>query len=641
MDMINQEIPFGTSLYNYMDVLNTQADRRRREKIFSVTNADEARKHSADVKKTLQELMGKNQFSKGTTPPQVVMSFEKNGLLIDKVLLEVRPGIFCAGLFLRRADAQGKMPGILGVCGHSMDGKASETYQTFAQGLALKGFGVLICDPSGQGESHQFNPPQGPTTEHSVLGKALRSAGILTASLFIHDARCALDYLISRPEIIEDQIGVTGSSGGGQMSFFLFGLEDRIKAAGVSCHMNRFYDVFRNETPTDAESTPAGLIECGCDRPDFAIAGAPKPFLLMATEEDFVDLRSVKKSYAEVAHIYENMGCSDRLHFSIAPGPHSYCKQSREAMYGFFTSLFMGKRDAEEPVFEPLTEEETTVTPTGFVIDLPEAVTEHEALLKGLPVLPEPSEKIGAFLRAELHLPEALPEAPDYRVPRSAFLAPYYAAARFVLETEPGSAVCPVLLKAVQKECPLVPRGSSGTLHCAHLSAIEELKERKDEENLFVLDVRGVGESRSTAGRSSRDDFFAAIGRDSFIEGTANLHGFSQLDGKIRDLLGAVMLLKEHGYEDLTLSGRGMGGLVAAYAAAAFKLPVQKLILNEVPASLRALIEKRTFRLPNSVIPAGMLCHFDFPELYRYLEMNYNVSINCTEDVPCDYSLEK
>lgn len=639
--MINPEIPYGTSLFDYLDVLNTKADQRRREKIFAVSDREQAQTHCASVKKTLKDLMEKHVFAKGSTPPQVVMTFEKNGLLIDKVLLEVRPGIFCAGLFMRRADAQGKMPGILGGCGHSMDGKASPTYQTFAQGLALKGFGVLICDPSGQGESHQFNPPEAPTFEHSVLGKALRCAGIQTASLFIHDARCALDYLISRPEIIEDKIGVTGSSGGGQMSFFLFGLEDRIKAAGVSCHMNRFYDVFRNETPTDAESTPEGLIAAGCDRPDFAIAGAPKPFLLMATEEDFVDLRSVKKSYAEVAHIYEKMGCTDRLHFSVAPGPHSYCKQSREAMYGFFTSLFLGKMDAEEPVLEPLTVEETTVTPTGFVIDLPGAVTEREALLKELPEIPAPSEKIGHFLKTVLHLPETLPEVPDYRVPRSVFLAPGYSAARFVLDIEPGTTIRPVLLKAIQKECPLIPRGTAGTLHCAHLSALEELKERKEEENLFFLDVRGVGESRSVVARSARDDFFAPVGRESFIEGTAGLHGFSQLDGRVRDLLGALMLLKEHGYSDLTLSGRGMGGLVAAYAAAAFKLPVQRIVLEEVPSSLKTLIGKRIFRLPNSAIPAGMLCHFDFPELYKFLEMNYAVAINCTEDVPADYSLKK
>ena len=633
--MINPEIPYGTSLYDYFDVLGRNADVRRREKIFAVSTAEEAEKHYTEVKNTLRTLMLHDRFEKGSTPPQVVTTIEKNGVLIDKVLIEVRPGIFNAGLFWRRADIKGKMPGILGVCGHSDNGKACDSYQTFAFGLALKGFGVFMCDPTGQGESHQFKPPKGPTDEHTILGKALRSAGVRTASLFIHDARQALDYLISRPEIIEDQIGVTGSSGGGQMSFFLFGLEDRIKAAGVSCHMNRFYDVYRNETATDGESTPDGLIAAGCDRPDFAIAGAPKPFLLMATEDDFVDLRSVKKSFEELSHIYSKLGVADRLRFSIAPGPHNYCKTSREAMYGFFTSLFLGKEDSKEPEIELLTDEEANVTATGYVIDLPGALTENEAVLRSLPeTYAKGAGHIGEFLRKTLELPDSLPEAPDYRVPRNRFLAPGLIDNRFVLMPEPGTSLKSVLHTSIN--LPLIPRRSSGTLHCAHLSAAEELKERKDEKNLFILEVRGVGETRSVAGRSVRDDFFAPVGRDSFIEGTAGLHGTTLLRGKIIDLLGAIALMKEHGYETLTLSGKGLGGVVAAFAAAAVKLPVKEIILDEVPFSLKKLLEKRIFRLPGSVIPKGMLLHFDFEELYEYLKQNYTVTVNCTEDVPPD-----
>ena len=82
------------------------------------------------------------------------------------------------------------------------------------------------------------------------------------------------------------------------------------------------------------------------------------------------------------------------------------------------------------------------------------------------------------------------------------------------------------------------------------------------------------------------------------------------------------------------LSGRGMGGVIAAFAAAAVKLPVRKLILTEVPASLRALLEKRTFRVPNSCLPNGMLKCFDFPELYALLQRNYDTEISCSEDVP-------
>ena len=635
--MMNTEISYGTSIYDYLETLSAQRDASRREKIFAVSSFEEAQAHSAEVKAKLKALLGKDVFAKGTHAPRILSTIRKNGLLIDKTVIEVRPGIYTAGLFMRREGATGKLPGVLGVCGHSNDGKACEPYQTFAMSLAMKGFGVFIFDPTGQGECHQFKPALTPTAEHSILGKALRCAGLSTTALFIHDARCALDYLLSRPEIDSERIGVTGSSGGGQMSFFLFGLDDRIKAAAASCHMNKFHDVFRNETPTDAESTPEGFIAAGCDRPDFAIAGAPKPFLLMATEMDFIDFRSVQKSYAEVSHIYKHLNAEEKLRLSVAPGPHSYCKISREAMYGFFTSLFLGKEDKEEPQLELLTVEESTVTPTGYTIDLPGAITESEAVMNCLPgTFPSPSEKIGEFLRSKLSLPAVLPPAPDYRVPRAVYLGEGCATGRFVLLTEPGTTIRPVLHKATAVDLPLIPKGKKGTLHCSHLSGRAEILSRKDEENLFILDVRGVGESRSTAGRGAKDDFFAPVGRDSFVEGTSEMHGIPLLGGKIKDLLNAIALLKAHGYEELTLSGLGMGGVIAAFAAAAVKLPVKEIILDQVPCSLKQLLAKHLFRLPNSVLPNGMLQHFDFPELYEYLKQNYTVTINCSEDVPED-----
>ena len=547
--MIDTEITYGTSIYDYLENLSAQRDASRREKLFAVSSFEEAQAHSAEVKAKLQKFMEADSFAKGTHAPRVLSTIKKNGLLIDKTVLEVRPGIYTAGLFMRREDSPGKIPGVLGVCGHSNDGKACEPYQTFAMSLAMKGFGVFIFDPTGQGECHQFKPALAPTTEHSILGKALRCAGFSTTALFIHDARCALDYLLSRPEIDGERIGVTGSSGGGQMSFFLFGLDDRIKAAAASCHMNKFHDVFRNETATDAESTPEGFIAAGCDRPDFAIAGAPKPFLLMATEEDFIDFRSVQKSYAEVSHIYKHLNAEDKLRLSVAPGPHSYCKQSREAMYGFFTSLFLGKEDKEEPQLELLTVEESTVTPTGYTIDLEEAVTESAAVMNCLPAsYPPPSEKIGEFLRSKLSIPSELPPVPDYRVPRAVFLCEGCASGRFVLLTEPGTTIRPVLHKATCRDLPLIPKANEGTLHCAHLSGRVELANRKDEKNLFILDVRGVGESRSIPGRGTKDDFFAAVGRDSFVEGTAEMHGIPLLGGKIKDLLSAIALLKANGF---------------------------------------------------------------------------------------------
>jgi hypothetical protein len=48
------------------------------------------------------------------------------------------------------------LPGVIGVCGHSDNGKASAPYQSFAQGLARQGYVVLIFDPISQGERLQY-----------------------------------------------------------------------------------------------------------------------------------------------------------------------------------------------------------------------------------------------------------------------------------------------------------------------------------------------------------------------------------------------------------------------------------------------------------------------------------------------------
>lgn len=635
--MQSADIPYGSSLYDYFEVLSAKAEAGRDARLSGIDSERSARRYRDEVKAKLTALMDGSGIAGGTTPPRVTKVFRKNGLLIDKVLLEVRQNIFCAGLFMRKENAPLPCPGALGVCGHSQEGKGWEDYQRFAMGLALKGFAVFIFDPSGQGESHQFKPPKGPTFEHSMTGKMWRSAGLLPAAVFVHDARCALNYLLSRPEVKKGPVAVTGSSGGGQMSFFLFALDDRIGAAAVSCHMNTFRCVYRNETPTDAESTPEGLLAAGCDRPDFAVAGAPRPFLLMAAEEDFVDLRCMKKVDSQLAPIWKNLGKPDNYRFVVAPGPHQYGQVHREAMYGFFTKHFLGREDVSEPEMELLTPEEYTVTPTGFVIDLPGALTENQALLESLPATyPDAAETIPAFLRQALDLPDSLPPAPDYRVIRNVPLTPETGAARYVLMPEPGTTARPVLMLAVRKETPLIPAGKRAVLHCAHLSGREELRKRVGEENLFVLDVRGVGESRSTAGRSMPDDFFAPVGRESFMEGTGELFGRPLAGSRVKDLLGALALLKEIGYEEVTLSGRGLGGVLAAFAASALELPVEKLILTEVPASLKALIAQGAYRLPSSVLPRGMLKHFDFPELCAFLRTRYAAVITCTEDVPPD-----
>lgn len=70
----------------------------------------------------------------------------------EAVLYEPRPCYLASALLFRPVGkVDGKLPAVLGLCGHSQNGKSSEPYRIFCRTLARAGFIVLLPDPAGQG----------------------------------------------------------------------------------------------------------------------------------------------------------------------------------------------------------------------------------------------------------------------------------------------------------------------------------------------------------------------------------------------------------------------------------------------------------------------------------------------------------
>ena len=87
---------------------------------------------------------------------QVTGVVERDSYRIENILFESRPGmIVSANLYVPKSRPF-PLPGVVGTCGHSHNGKAETAYQSFAQGLARQGYVVLIYDPIGQGERLQY-----------------------------------------------------------------------------------------------------------------------------------------------------------------------------------------------------------------------------------------------------------------------------------------------------------------------------------------------------------------------------------------------------------------------------------------------------------------------------------------------------
>ena len=618
--------PFSNTLYEHYEEIDSRIFAERDARLYGLKNREEAQLYVEEAKRKLHGIFA--------LPPRpapesrVTGSFEANKVLVDKLVFRCSGERWCSAWFMRLPGAE-RRPPLLVVCGHSIDGKFSEAYQMAAFSLARKGFGVMFMDPIGQGEMYQHRdvPGLGATEEHNHLGRFCTLEGVKLCTFFVDDAMCAIDNLLARPEILPGPVGVTGNSGGGQMTYYLHGLDDRVGFAAASCHMNTLRAIFRDETATDAESSPAGLLAAGCDRPDFGIAGAPKPLLLIGQDNDFIDLRGLKKACADIRHVYDLLGNGGDLELRIGAGNHGFVKHGREAAYRFFTKRILGKEDAAEPEdIRPVSPETGNVAPTGRVIDMENMRSIPELFIGAWKKrrFTASAQEISSFLKKVLQLEHFEAKAPDYRILRPQEQpSGSGVCCRWVWNTDNTPAVAGLELFA-PGACTLIPKGKKATLIAAESSAKEELAARAGQEGrFFALDVRGIGLSESEAG-SQWGEYTAVFGREYFLDNTARLMGDSLMGGRVRDLLSAIALLRSCGWDEITLEGSGHAALTIAYACGSVgKIPgVTGIVLHRAHPTFTR--EDLSLRAP--VFLTGMMRLFDLPQLYSVLEQNYEVT---------------
>ena len=199
-------------------------------------------------------------------------------------------------LFRSPKNRKFPLPGVVGSCGHSNNGKAADAYQSFAQGLARMGYVVLIFDPIGQGERLQYGHVEGKSRPRVGVGEHLHGGnqqflvGEFLGSWRAWDGIRALDYLLTRPEVDPSHVGITGNSGGGTMTTWLCGVESRWTMAAPSCFVTTFRRNLENELPADTEQCPPMALALNLDHSDFLAAMAPKPVAILAKERDFFEI---------------------------------------------------------------------------------------------------------------------------------------------------------------------------------------------------------------------------------------------------------------------------------------------------------------------------------------------------------------
>ncbi len=603
----------------------------------------EALKTKADAEAYVKSVQQRIRLAFGPVPEKTPLNarvtkvVERDAYRIEHVVFESRPGYLVTGNLYLPAALKGKVPGVIGVCGHSLNGKAAEAYQSFAQGLARQGQACFIVDPAGQGERFQYLNEKlgsrlgGGTTEHNQMGAPQALVGEFLGNWFAWDAMCALDYLLTRSEIDPTHLGITGNSGGGTQTTWLCGLEPRFTMAAPSCFVTTFRRDAENELPQDMEQCPPSVLALDLDHCDFLAAMAPKPVIIMAQEKDYFDARGSAETYARLKKIYTLLGKPENIQLHTGPDPHGYSQPNREAMYRFFGKATGIPAAAAEPTITVEKDEDLLCTPRGqvsvegsrtvmsFTRDTAEDLAQKRSALRG--------GALQKAVREVLKLP-ALAEVPDYRILRGVGGRKYPTKGycTYAVETEPQ---IHALVTRLSEEAltSRLPRGQTkAVLYISHRSAdaelrgdpfLQELIAESPGAAFFACDTRGIGDSQpDTCGANQ---FLGRYGSHYFYSAYSSMLDRPLLGQRTFDVLRVMQVLAASGHTEIHLAGQGWGALPAAFAAV-LTPDIKQVTLKHALTSFHDLAIHDDQQWPNAFMLPQVLKHFDLPDCYAELK---------------------
>jgi len=372
-------------LLRWMDQIAQEQLQQRENALAGVRNVADADRRKQLVRQTILSLLGGLPDSNGPLNPRITGRIQSESYTIEKVIFESLPGFYVTAN-LYRPNQPGRYPGVLLQAGHTQEGKPEG--QRLAANLALKGFVVLAFDPVGQGEREQTYDQRvdralagWSVPEHIQAGAQSILIGESVARYFIWDAKRALDYLASRPEVDPARLGAVGCSGGGALTAFIGALDPRVKAVAPACYINSYRLLFAGPDP-DSEMSFPNFLASGLDMADFVELSAPIPWLILATDGDYFTPAGARLVYEEARRWFGLYGAGDRLRFFIGGGPHGTPLETREEIYRWMIRwLKDGQGDFHEQPVKSYTNHELLVTPGGHVDDEPASRKLYQLIL--------------------------------------------------------------------------------------------------------------------------------------------------------------------------------------------------------------------------------------------------------------------
>jgi hypothetical protein len=315
-----------------------QSDLRR----FQTIDQWEAARN--DLKMELADMLGLSpEPARTDLQATTVGTLERDGILVERIHFQAIPGLYVAANLYRPLVVDKPLPTILYVCGHSVqvenrpDGSkisyGNKTgYQKHGSWFARHGYVCLTIDTVQWGEflgSHWGTYRDG---RWDWVSMGYTPAGVETWS-----GIRALDYLVTRPEVDADRIGLTGRSGGGAYSWFVAALDERVKAVVPVAGITDLEDHVVNNCVSGHCDCMYFINYHGWDYPQLTGLIAPRPLLFANSDNDTIfPLSGVLRTFAQTQHVYDLYGQHHSLGLLITPGPHQDTPELQVGAFRWF-----------------------------------------------------------------------------------------------------------------------------------------------------------------------------------------------------------------------------------------------------------------------------------------------------------------
>ena len=508
----------------------------------------------------------------------VTGTLDRGDVTIEKLHFQSRPGLYVTGNLYRPKTVDKKLPAILYVCGHSGRGRDGNktAFQDHGLWFASNGYVCLIVDTLQLGEV------AGKHHGTYNLGRFWwQDRGYTPAGVECWNGIRAIDYLLTRPDVDPDKIGVTGISGGGATTVWVAAADDRVKVAVPVSGMSDLESYVTNKVINGHCDCMFYINTYQWEWTTALALFAPKPLLFANSDNDPIfPMDGNRRIIGRLRKCYAMLGKPENVDEYVSKGGHDYRPDLRVAIFGFLNKHLKGDagpvKDADFPKIDGKDLRvfpEDRDLPKDQINDRVDELFVPKAEVK-LPTKPEEFKEWRAGLVKKLRetsfrtLPEKVPAATKVREDGPIVILSAEDHVEFRLAADfsvVGDKFNTIVVAQPNEDM------EQATKHWTE-------RFRKDTPFWYVISPRGGTDTRWTIKNPPNT-----------VERSLALLGQTADTGRVRDV-AAVLAQRRKGEKpglSLRLVGRGQAGVVAAYAALFAPGTVDELVILDPPTSHR------------------------------------------------------